>query len=169
MRRTSQKAGVWLCATALTLSASAAGGAGVSLIDAVKTGSTQAVGALLKQKADVNAAEADGTTALHWAAHSNNLELTRILLRAGANANAVNRYGVAPLRLAVEAGNATVVEALLKAGANANTTLPDGESILMTAARTGDPLTRQATARGRGQGERCRGHPGADPVDVRRA
>ena len=141
MRRTSQKAGVWLCATALTLSASAAGGAGVSLIDAVKTGSTQAVGALLKQKADVNAAEADGTTALHWAAHSNNLELTRILLRAGANANAVNRYGVAPLRLAVEAGNATVVEALLKAGANANTTLPDGESILMTAARTGDPLT----------------------------
>ena len=105
----------------------------------------QAVGALLKQKADVNAAEADGTTALHWAAHANNLELTRLLLRAGANANAVNRYGVAPLRLAVEAGNASVAEALIKAGANANATLPEGE-ILMTAARTGDPLTIKATA-----------------------
>src|SRR5688572_7520381 len=133
--RTSQMAGVWLCAAALTLSASAAGGAGVSLIDAVKSGSTQAVGALLKQKTDVNAAEPDGSTALHFAAYSNNLELTRMLLRAGANANAVNRYGVAPLRLAVEAGNAPLAEALIRAGANANVTLPGGESILMTAAR----------------------------------
>ena len=138
---TSQKAGVWLCATALILSASAAGGAGVSLIDAVKTGSTQAVGALIKQKVDVNAAEGDGTTALHHAVYANNLELTRMLLRAGANANAVNRYGVGPLRLAVEAGNPAVVDALLKAGANANATLPQGESVLMTAARTGDPAT----------------------------
>ena len=116
-------------------------GAGVRIIDAVKSGSTQAVSALLKQKTDVNAAEADGTTALHHAAYANNLELTRMLLRAGANANAVNRYGVGPLRLAVEAGNAAVVDALLKAGADANATLPKGESVLMTAARTGDPAT----------------------------
>jgi len=139
--RTRYLAGAWLTATAFTLTAGAASGAGVKIVDAVKSGDTQAVSALLKQKSDVNAAEADGTTALHYAAHSNNIELARMLLRAGANANAVNRYGVAPLRLAVEAGNATVVEALLKAGANANVTLTDGESILMTAARTGDPLT----------------------------
>jgi len=135
-------AGAWLCAAAVaTLSSSAARGAGLPLIDAVKSGNTQTVSALVKQKTDVNAAEGDGTTALHHAAYGNNLELTRILLRAGANANAVNRYGVGPLRLAVEAGNPAVVEALLKAGADPNATLPQGESVLMTAARTGDPAT----------------------------
>src|SRR4051812_36914459 len=93
-------AGAWLCAaTVVTLSSSAARGAGVRLIDAVKAGNTQTVNALLKQKTDVNAAEEDGTTALHHAAYSNNVEVTRMLLRAGANANAVNRYGVGPLRL----------------------------------------------------------------------
>jgi ankyrin repeat protein len=142
-------AGTWLCAAALALTGSGAQGAGVALVDAVRAGSADAVRALLKQKADVNAAEADGTTALHWAAHANNLELTRLLLRAGANVNAVNRYGVAPLRLAVEAGNAALADALLAAGANANTTLPTGESVLMTAARTGDPATIKAlVARG---------------------
>ena len=142
--RTRYLVGGWLCAAAITLTAGAAGGAGVRLIDAVKAGNTQTVSALLKQKTDVNAAEADGSTALHFAAYANNLELARMLLRAGANANAVNRYGVAPLRLAVEAGNAPLVDALLKAGANANVTLPGGESILMTAARTGDPVTIKA-------------------------
>ena len=140
--RTRRMAGAWLCAAAVVaLSSGTVRGAGVRIIDAVKSGSTQAVSALLKQKTDVNAAEADGTTALHHAAYADNLELTRMLLRAGANANAVNRYGVGPLRLAVEAGNAAVVDALLKAGANANATLPKGESVLMTAARTGDPAT----------------------------
>lgn len=139
--RTRRLAAVWLCAAAFALTTGVAGGAGVRLIDAVKTGSAEAVGALLKQKTDVNAAEADGTTALHWAAHTNNLELTRLLLRAGANANAVNRYGVAPLRLAVETGNAALAEALVKAGANPNAAIPGGESVLMTAARSGDPAT----------------------------
>ncbi len=134
-------AAAWLSATAFALTTSVVGGAGVRLIDAVKTGSAEAVSAVLKQKADVNATEADGTTALHWAAHSNNLEMARLLLRAGANPNVVNRYGVAPLRLAVEAGNAAVVEALVKAGADANAAIASGESILMTAARTGDPVT----------------------------
>jgi ankyrin repeat protein len=142
--RTRQKAATWICAAVLALTGSTAGGAGVAVIDAVKGGSADAVRALLKQKVDVNAAEPDGTTALHWAAHANNLELTRILLRAGANVNAVNRYGVAPLRLAVEAGNAALADALLAAGANANATLPTGESVLMTAARTGDPATIKA-------------------------
>ena len=135
---------------AVALSASTgAAGEGVRVIDAVRSGSTEAVRALLKQKVDVNAAERDGTTALHWAAHANNLELAQLLLRAGANANAVNRYGVAPLRLAVEAGNAALVDALLQAGANANAALPTGETVLMTAARTGDPATVKAlVARG---------------------
>jgi ankyrin repeat protein len=141
VNRTRYLAGAWVAVAAFTLTAGAASGAGVKIVDAVKSGNTQAVSALLKQKTDVNAAEPDGTTALHYAAHANNVELARMLLRAGANANAVNRYGVAPLRLAVEAGNAALADALLKGGANPNVTIPGGESILMTAARTGDPAT----------------------------
>ena len=142
-------AGAWLAALALALTAGATRGEGVRVIDAVKTGSADAVRAVLKQKVDVNAAEPDGTTALHWAAHASNLELAQLLVRAGANVNAVNRYGVAPLRLAVENGNATLAEVLLKAGANANAALPTGETVLMTAARTGDPATIKAlVARG---------------------
>ena len=142
--RTRYVTGAWLTAAAFTLTAGAASGAGVKIVDAVKSGNTQAVTALLKQKTDVNAAEPDGSTVLHFAAYANNLEMTRMLLRAGANANAVNRYGVGPLRLAVEAGNAALAEALLKAGANPNASIPGGESVLMTAARTGDPVTLKA-------------------------
>ena len=94
--------------------------------------------ALLKQQVDVNAAEADGTTALHWAVHRDNLETVDLLLTAGANARAVNRYGVTPLNLAATNGNAAVVERLLKAGADANAALPEGETALMTAARSGN-------------------------------
>ncbi len=147
--RTRHTVGAWLCAAALTLTVATARGAGVPLIDAVRTGSVDAVVALLKQSADVNAVEPDGTTALHWAAHTSHLELARALIRAGANVNAVNRYGVAPLRLAVENANAPLVDALLQAGADPNVTLPSGESVLMTAARSGDAATiRLLLARG---------------------
>jgi ankyrin repeat protein len=139
--RTSHTAATWLCAGAIALVAAGVTGAGIRLIDAVKSGSVEAVSALLKQKADVNAAEADGTTALHWAAHADNLPVTRLLLRAGANVNAVNRYGVSPLRLAVESGDVALTEALIKAGANPNAAIPAGESVLMTAAAAGDPAT----------------------------
>jgi ankyrin repeat protein len=139
--RTFHKAAMWLCAGAIALAGRDVMAGGVRLIDAVRSGSVESVSALLKQKTDVNAAEADGTTALHWAAHADNLPVTRLLLRAGANVNAVNRYGVSPLRLAVESGNVALAEALLKAGANANAAIPSGESVLMTAAAAGDPAT----------------------------
>jgi ankyrin repeat protein len=139
--RSRQIAAVWLSAVAVALTAGAVRGEGVRIVDAVKTGSADAVRAVLKQKADVNAAERDGTTALHWSTYAGNLELTQLLLRAGANANAANRYGVVPLRLAVERGDAAIAEVLVKAGANPNAVLPTGESVLMTAARTGDPAT----------------------------
>ncbi len=38
-----------------------------ALIDAAKNGDKAALRALLQRKVDVNAAEPDGTTALHWA------------------------------------------------------------------------------------------------------
>jgi len=78
-------------------------------------------------------------TALHWAAHLDNLEIAQLLVKNGANVKVENRYGVTPLSLACANGNTALVDLLLKAGADANTTLRGGETVLMTAARTGKP------------------------------
>src|SRR5207248_11243992 len=110
-----------------------------SAADAAQQRDKEAVRALIKQRADVNAAQPDGTTALHWAAHWNDAELVDMLLRAGANAKAVNRYGATPLSEAVTSGSAATIEALLKAGADPKTlTTKDGETVLMTAAHAGN-------------------------------
>ena len=96
--------------------------------------------ALIQQRANVNAAQPDGTTALQWAAHWNDLEAVELLLGAGANPKAANRYGASPLSEAAALGNAAMIEALLKAGADPNTlTTADGETVLMTASRAGNP------------------------------
>jgi ankyrin repeat protein len=100
--------------------------------------------ALLRQKADVNAPQADGMTALHWAAYQDDLEMVTLLVRAGANVKAPNRYGVTPLSLACTNGNSEIVERLLQAGADPNTTLPGGETALMTAARVGSVTSVKA-------------------------
>ena len=109
-----------------------------TLIDAVKRGDRQAVRALLGAKAAVDAREADGTTALHWAARADDVELVKALLAAGANPRPENRYGVQPLALAATNGSAAVLAALLAAGADANAATGGGEPVLMTAARTGN-------------------------------
>ena len=116
-----------------------AGGSEARLVDAVKSGNRQAVKTLLKNRADVNAAETDGTTPLEWAVRADDLETARLLLAAGANPNAANRYGVTPLSLAATNRSPAMVEALLKAGADPKAKLPGGQTILMTAARTGNP------------------------------
>jgi len=95
------------------------------------------VRALLAQHVDATVAQADGMTALHWAAYHDNPEIVDLLVRARANVNAANRYGVTPLSLACTNGNGAMVERLLTAGADPNTPLPGGETPLMTAARTG--------------------------------
>jgi len=121
----------------LLLASSDIAGAEVPLIDAVKAVDKTAVRALLARRVEVNAPQADGTTALHWAAEGDDSEIVDLLIRAGANVKAANRYGVTPLWLACMNGNAASTEMLLKAGADANTVLPEGETVLMTAARTG--------------------------------
>jgi ankyrin repeat protein len=126
----------WLLIVLLSATVSAATPA--NLIDAVKSGDSQAVRGFLKQRANVNAAEADGMTALHWAVRGNTLDTVQLLLRSGANAKTANRYGITPLSLAATNGNAAMIEALIKAGADPNAATPDGETVLMTAARTGN-------------------------------
>jgi ankyrin repeat protein len=113
-------------------------GAELRLADAVKSGDTFAVASLLNQHVDVNAAEPDGTTALHWAARQDDVKLAEQLLAAGAKVDAANRYGVTPLYLACENGSAAMIERLLKAGADANAVGTEGETPLMTVARTGN-------------------------------
>src|SRR5271169_5577358 len=123
----------------ITLLAQTGFAAGSGAADAVENRDIATLRALLKQHADVNAAQPDGTTALHWAAHWNDAEAVDLLLRAGANAKAVNRYGATPLSEAVVSGSATMIEALLKAGASPETPVSeDGETVLMTAARSGN-------------------------------
>ena len=109
------------------------------LIDAVKQRDAQAVATLLKQKVNVNAAEADGFTALHWAAQRNDTQLVDLLLAAGANAKTSTRYNITPLYLAAVNGNAAIMERLLKAGADPNASAHEGQTMLMTAALSGKP------------------------------
>jgi ankyrin repeat protein len=111
------------------------------LMDAVKTGNREAVHKLLLQKVDVNHAQADGTTALHWAAHLEHVEIATALLRAGAAADARNRYGVTSLMLAANNGSAAMTGLLLGAGADPRKALPEGETPLMAAAATGSVET----------------------------
>jgi ankyrin repeat protein len=106
--------------------------------DAVMRGDVAAVRALLAQKADVNAPQADGATALHWAVYREDLATTDLLLQAGATVKVANREGATPLSLACMNGNPALIESLLKAGADPNEKMPRGETALMMASRTGN-------------------------------
>ena len=110
-----------------------------SLIDAAKAGDTRAALALLARGADARAADADGSTALHWAAETDDEALAQALLAAGAAVSAATRHGITPLHLAASNGNAAIVERLIAAGADVNGATPGGETPLMMAARTGSP------------------------------
>lgn len=107
------------------------------LLEAAKNSDKSAIQALVAQHADVNAADSDGSTALHWAVRHDDLETANLLLHSGANVKAATRYGVTPLSLACVNGNAAMIEALLQAGADANAAVPGAETVLMTASRTG--------------------------------
>lgn len=106
--------------------------------DAAQKGDKPAVRVLLKQRADVNAAQGDGATALHWAAFRDDLEMAQMLLQAGADVKAATREGaITPLFMACTNGSASMIEALLKAGANISATKTNGTTPLMVAAASG--------------------------------
>ena len=107
------------------------------IVDAAMQHDNDAVRRLLKSDADVNAGQADGATALHWAAYHGDAQLAELLLDAGANIAAANRNGSTPMWLAASRGDAVMLETLLDAGANANEELPLGRKPLMLAARSG--------------------------------
>jgi ankyrin repeat protein len=111
--------------------------AGTPLIDAVKRQDGAAVNALLDRGTQVAEAEADGTTALHWAAQLDDAATVALLLDAGADASAANRFKVTPLELAANNGNAEIIERLLAAGADANARSREGQTPLMSAALNG--------------------------------
>ena len=114
---------------------------GPSLIEVVRQaerGSARAtVEAMLTAGADANAAEPDGTTALHWAIQHDDQGVAQTLVDAGAAVDTTNRYGVTPLALAATNGSAALVSTLLTAGAQPDTPSPGGDTPLMLAARTG--------------------------------
>lgn len=115
-----------------------------SLRTLAEGGDVAALEKALANGGDANARDADGTTALHWAARADRLDAVRALLAAGADATAQDRYGVTPLQLAAVNGNAAMLGLLVAAGADAVAAGPDGETPLMTAARTGVPAALEA-------------------------
>ena len=128
---TSALAAIVLAAACQTASASGtvAGAARDADIDAVRN--------LIAAGSDVNAPEADGTSALLWAAYQSAPDLVSILLKAGADPNAANSFGVTPLLQASRYGDAAVIGLLLKGGADLAAATRDGETPLMAAARAG--------------------------------
>jgi uncharacterized protein len=129
--------GAVLCVVSGTAFAATLGNPGARLVDAVKNGDKNTAIDLIQQKADVNAPEPDGATALMWASRRNDLELTDRLIKAGADVKIANRYGVTALSLACLNGEPKMIERLLNAGADPNAAGAEGETPLMTVAHAG--------------------------------
>src|SRR5215472_1938925 len=110
---------------------------GAPLVNAIRSGDrAAALDLLAKKSADVNSAEADGSTPLLWAAHANDTELVARLLKAGAKPNARNQLGSTPLEEVAFNANTEAIQALLAAGADPNAAGADGQTPLMLVART---------------------------------
>jgi ankyrin repeat protein len=108
------------------------------LAEAARAADAGTVRSLLKQRADVDGREGDGSTALLWATYRMDLDMVKALLAAKADPDLANRYGVTPLLQASRVGNAAIVEALLKAGADPAKAVRGGETPLMAAAGAGN-------------------------------
>ena len=132
-------AGFTVLLLAFLITATAAQSRRSPVADAAQSGDRAAIQKLIQAKADINAPQVDGATALHWAVYRDAVELVDLLVRAGANVKAANREGMTPLAMASIYGNAAIIDRLLKAGADAKSLGPNGETMIMLAARNGNP------------------------------
>jgi len=117
--------------------ASPAAAADDSLAGLIQAGHHDAALKRIASGADVNAAQGDGTTPLHWAVYKIDADLARALLERGAKPDVINNYGSSPLAEAVKVANARLVEMLLDAGSNVEVPNHEGQTALMLAARAG--------------------------------
>ena len=123
---------------ALAISYAVAAPVKSEVADATQRGDKAAVRSLILKKADINAPQIDGTTALHWAVQADDLELTDLLIRNGAKVSAATVAGATPLQLAAINGSAGMLDRLIAAGADPNASLTrSGDTALMIASRTG--------------------------------
>lgn len=122
----------------LALLAASAMAARSPVADAAMNGDAEGVRSLIQQKADVNAPQADGATALQWAAYRNDLGMADLLIAAGADVHAHSREGASAMYLACINGNAAMIKKLLEAGVDSEERGPEGETPLMLAARNGN-------------------------------
>ena len=130
--------GAGLTATIVAiLAASAPHSASATVVSAARDADVDQVRKLIAAGSDVNAPEADGSSALLWAAYQSSPELVSMLLEAGADANAANAFGVTPLLQAARYGDAATIGALLKGGADIAKATREGETPLHAAARAG--------------------------------
>src|SRR5690349_21107829 len=128
-----------LCAAfVISVALAATASAQPTLADRIQSGDRRAALAMIDSGADVNRAQPDGTTPLHWATYRLDQELVQRVRKKGARANVVNRYGASPLAEAVRVASVPLVGMLLEAGADANVANEDGQTPLMLAARTGN-------------------------------
>ena len=120
------------------------------LVDAARARDNARVRALLAERMSPNDRQADGATALHWAAHWDDGDIAELLITAGADVNAVNDLGVTPLQLACTNGSSAMTRRLLARGARPDLSLASNEvTPLMTCARSGNSeAVRQLLAHG---------------------
>ena len=126
---------ILLCA-GLSFAAIGSAAADEALVAAAKAADSAAALALIQREVNVNVAEPDGTTPLHWAVHNGDVQLVERLIAAGADVSAANEYGATPMSEAAVVGSTAIFSALLAAGANADSPNAEGQTALMVVARS---------------------------------
>ena len=142
--------------------------AGSDVADAAQKGDRAAVQKLIQQKADVNAPQVDGATALHWAVYRDDPELADVLIRAGANVKAANREGVTPLAMAALYGNAAHHRPADQSRRRCEAARTERRDDADVRRAQRQPAGGQRAARSRRRRQRARNNPRDDRADVGR-